>query len=71
METHTRDVHPTNRDTTNPPLALIQDRFTRTHRHTRHPEQDRAGGGPEGADVLPPIPLVSRVISHCKAIVQV
>ena len=51
--------------------ALTQDRFTQTRRHTRHPEQDRAGGGPEGADVLPPIPLVSGAISHCRSDVHV
>ena len=47
--------------------ALTQDRSTQTRRHTRHPVHDRAGGGPGGADVLPPIPLVSGAISHCKS----
>ena len=47
--------------------ALTQDRFTQKRRHTRHPEQDRAGGGPEGAVVLPPIPLVSGAFSHCRS----
>ena len=34
-------------------------------------ECDWAGGGPGGADVLPPIPLVSGAISHCRSEVQV
>ena len=39
--------------------ALTHDRFTQTHRLTRHPVHDQAGGGLGGVDVSHPIPLVS------------